>query len=194
LAFQRRLRRGRADLEFQLAVARARVTGDDDLAVSADRDVRLECLDPVLDPVAHIGEHDGAAGDADMPDRDVATIGRGRLRRRIVVTGALALQRQIDHRLLYHEVGDLGPARPQARQRHFSCDAACCEPVVGLALPRALQHDIAEGQIDRRPEANPDAAIDAELVAGLTLDPLRDGGRHEGRRNPDRGDQGDDRD
>ncbi len=129
-----------------------------------------------------------------MPDRDAAVVRCRRLRRRIVVAGAFALQRQVDHGPDDGEVGDVGAARPQARQRQLGLDAAGREAVVGLALPRVLQHDVAQRQGGARPEADLGVAIDGELIAGLALDPLGDGRCEEGGRDPDRGHQDDDRD
>ncbi|MEH2538449.1 hypothetical protein [Bradyrhizobium sp. AZCC 1699] len=114
----------RLGFDFQRMAAAARAAGQRNLAVGINRDVGVDGLDPVLDAVAQIGEHDGAAGDADMLNRKgIRRLAAGGLRGRIGLPHALALQGQIHHRANDDELGDLRPAGPQARQRHVRLDA-----------------------------------------------------------------------
>jgi hypothetical protein len=165
------------------------------LAVGIDGDVGVDGLDPVLDAVAHVGEHDGAAADADVLDREslgwLAGSGPGG---RIGLPVALASQRQIRHRADDDELGDMRLAGPQAGERHLRLDACGREVAVDVAVLRMLHRDIVQRDVERWPQAEPGAAIDGELVAGLALDPLLDLRRQEARRDADHQQQRDDDD
>ena len=78
------------------------------------------------------------------------------------------------HRADDDEFGDLRLAGPQARQRHVGLDAAGGQAVVDVAVLRILQRDVVQRDVERRPQADPGAAVDGEPVAGLALDPLLD--------------------
>ena len=107
---------------------------------------------------------------------------------------ALASQRQIRHRTDDDELGDMRLAGPQAGERHVRLDACGREVAVDVAVLRMLQRDIVQRDVERRPQADPGAAIDGELVAGLALDPLLDLRRQEARRDADHQQQRDDDD
>ena len=86
------------------------------------------------------------------------------------------------------------PAGPHARQRHLGLDAAGREAVVDVAVLRILQRHVVQRDVERRPQADPGAAVDGELVAGLALDPLLDLPRQEARGDADHQQQRDDHD
>ncbi len=85
-------------------------------------------------------------------------------------------------------------ACPQAGERHLRLDACGREVAVDVAVLRMLQRDIVQRDVERWPQADPGAAIDGELVAGLALDPLLDLCRQEARRDADHQQQRDDDD
>ena len=103
-------------------------------------------------------------------------------------SGKFATGRMID------ELGDMRLAGPQAGERHLRLDACGREVAVDVAVLRMLQRDIVQRDVERWPQADPGAAIDGELVAGLALDPLLDLRRQEARRDADHQQQRDDDD
>ena len=98
---------------------------------------------------------------------------------------ALAPQRQVRHRADDDELGDVRLAGPHAGERQLRLDARGGEVAVDVAVLRMLHRDVVQRDVERRPQADPGAAIDGELVAGLALDPLLDLRRQEARRDAD---------
>src|SRR6476620_236710 len=82
-------------------------------------------------------------------------------------------------------------AGPQAGERHLRLDACGREVAVDVAILRMLHSDIVQRDVERWPQADPGAAIDRELVAGLALDPLLDLRCQEARRDADHQQQSD---
>jgi len=179
LPLQRRRRRGRLDVEFQRMLAGAGIAGDPDAAVTRHHGVGVEALDLVLDAVAQVGEHDRAAGNEDMLDRERGRDGTARRLGRDVAR-ALALQRQVQYRADDNELADFGLAGPDAGQGDVGLDAGGGQAVGDVAVLGVGQRDILQGHVERRPDADLGRAVDGQLVAGVALDALLDRRRQEG--------------
>ena len=133
-----------------------------------------------FEAVAQAGKHHRAVGHRDVPDggrggiggvrEDEACVGGDDLSAalRSRSSGTVRTGRTID------KFGDLGAARPYARQRHVGLDAADGQAKAGLAIPGRLERDVVQRHVERRPQADPGRARNRHPVSGLALDPVLD--------------------
>ena len=97
----------------------------------------------------------------------------------------LAQQRDVQHRAGDREFGDLRVARPQARKRHVSLDAADGQAVGAVAVLGVLQRDVVQRHIELRPHPDLGRACDRQPISGFALDPGLDRRGQEAGRHPD---------
>ncbi|MHC2679425.1 hypothetical protein ACVJDU_000989 [Bradyrhizobium diazoefficiens] len=177
--------RRRLDVELGRVLADARGAGDADVAVAANDGIGIDGADAALDAIAHARECDLAVGDLDAVDGRAVRVERQRLRRGAGIRQALTQQRLVEHGAGDDEFADLRAARPDAGERHVGLHAVDGEARNAAAVLRILKREIVQGDVQRRPQADPGGAVDRQAIARRALDPRRNRRGQEARWDPD---------